>query len=156
MRKITLLTFSIFSIYLFSSCIARNMTFGNGKDWIPADFDAKNTILLIETNDPMKQADKKMLAYMREKYPYRFECVSHKTIMDKEGKYADVSLYRYSLINTYYTINSMTFGRPSVGAQDFCFYDRSNGKKYPSTGKGSSGKVMTFKPVINTIVKNVK
>src|ERR1700761_8586904 len=99
MKKLTYLSICMLSIYLFSSCIASSMTFGNGKDWIPAEFDAKKDILLIQATLPLKGKDKKMESYMKKNYPYRFEFVTYGDIMGHDGKFADASLYRWAIMD---------------------------------------------------------
>jgi len=93
---------------------------------------------------------------MEKKYPYRFEFASNLDIMERGGKYTDSKLYRFGVVGQSYTLHSMYMNRPDVGVEDFYFYNRSNGKSYPVTHKGSYSKIVTFKPIINTIVKNAK
>jgi len=155
MKNLTLSCF-ILSLCLFSSCIARNLSFGNGKDWIPADFDARNNILLIQSSLPLKGQERKMEDYMKKNYPYRYEFVEYRNIMDREGKFADATVYRFVLMNTSGTIRTGNMNNPYASVEDFYFYDRMKDKRYPATAKGSYKKIVTFKPVINTILKNTR
>jgi hypothetical protein len=132
------------------------MTFGNGRDWIPAEFNAKTDILMVEANYPNKGQDKKMVSYLKEKYPYKYEIVRYNDIMDREGKFANTSLYRWVLMDASTQIQTGSMANPTVPAMDFYFYDRMKDKKYPTTTKGSYNKIVTFKPTINTIIKDSK
>lgn len=156
MKKLTRLSFYLLSICLFSNCIASNMTFGNGKDWIPKEFDAKSNILLIEADLPLKGQERKMEDYMKKNYPYRFEFVRYRDIVDREGKFADASLYRWVLMYANSQVQTSNPNNPYASAMDFYFYDRMRDKRYPPTTKGSFRKIITFKPAINTIVKDSK
>jgi hypothetical protein len=156
MKNLTLSCCFILSLCLFSSCIARNLSFGNGKDWIPADFDAKNNILLIESSLPLRGQERKMEEYMKKNYPYRYEFVTYREIMEGDGKYENASVYHFALVSTSGTIRTMNINHPVVGVQDFYVYDRLKNIRYPATTKGSYKKIVTFKPVINTILKNTR
>ena len=161
MKKITKIKLTVLAVACFFILgIASNtskLTFGNSEKWIPADFDPAQTILLVEDFGVSAKAQRKMEAYMSEKYPYKYEFVSLKTIQNNEGKYSDRKLYKYALVYSSHT----TFSRdnqtgrdgPTVTGFDYHFYDRELDKDYPATGKSSSYAIMTFKPVINTIVK---
>lgn len=148
----TLLAFLIMAIASKPS----KMTFGNTDQWIPNDFNPRNTVLLVQIFDVSEKAQKDMEKYIAEKYPYKYEFATLSAIKDKEGKYADSKLYKYALMVTSHRINTRDqTGRsgPSYVGFDYNFYDRESGKNYPVTGKGSSYAIMTFKPVINSIVK---
>lgn len=133
------------------------MTFSNGQKWIPENFEPSKTVLLVEKLDVSERQTKKMEDYMSEKYPYKYEFVSLSTIKTTTGKYADTKLYKYALvISSHLTTYTHTDGSASAmrtTGYDFNFYDRSNDKEYPSTTKSSGYPIMTFEPVINTIVK---
>ncbi len=152
---------SIFMVFTFwIIAIASNpskKTFKNADKWIPDDFNPSKTILLVQKFTISENAESKMEEYMSEKYPYKYEFVSLQTIRSKEGKYSNTSLYKYALIITSHTTTSrdMQTGKPgpTVTGFDYNFYNRENDKNYPATNKSSSYAIMTFKPVINSIVK---
>ena len=137
MKKLIIFLFCSLSLCIFAGCFASRMSFKNGKDWIPVDFDPKNSILLVEKSYSMTSQEKAMEEYMKKNYPYRFEFVTLSSIKLKSDKYSDTVLYRYALINDSYSLTSSNFSRPSVGVHDFRFYDIINAKDYPSPGRGS-------------------
>jgi len=150
MRKLVLPICYMVTLTFFVSCIASNMSFGNGKDWIPPEFDPKTSILMIlETSHGQ---DKKMEDYLKKNYPYRYELVRYQDVMDREGKFADAALYRFVLMGANTSVQRTDNGG-AVSAHDFYFYDRYRDKKFPATGKGSFSSMTTFKPIINTLAK---
>lgn len=171
MRKLlTLFSILLLSIVL-ASCNTSKMTFSNVDKWLPKDFDPEKTILLVQhCGNPDGKFNRDMQAYMKKKYPYRFQFTSLKMIQARDGKYADTTLYRYALLwnhesktNYRYGTNDMYgrsqphgYSRQRSVANDFSFYDRLNEKSYPKTGKGSSFPTTTFKPVINSIVERYR
>lgn len=153
--RLSLLTLLAFFVLAIASKPSK-MVFKNADQWIPGDFNPHNTVLLVQIFDVSDKAQKNMETYMAEKYPYKYEFASLQTIKSKDGKYSDTKLYKYALMVTSHTINTRDqTGRsgPSYVGFDYNFYDRESGKNYPVTGKGSSYAIMTFKPVINSIVK---
>lgn len=155
---LSILTIAVF-FYIALASNPSKKVFQNSENWIPDDFIPSKTILLIEKFFVSKKAEQQMDDYMNEKYPYKYEFVSLSTIKNREGKYADTKLYKHALVITSHS-NTMTkadgastSGGLTVTGFDFNFYDRSIDKNYPPTKKPSSYAVMTFKPVINTIIK---
>ncbi len=166
MKKINLLLLFTCVLATLTNCMVSSsklatMTFKNGDKWIPKDFIPKKTILLVEKFTVSAKANQKMEDYMSEAYPYRYEFVEKDIIENRVGKYADTTLYKYALVwSSHFTPGSMVYGPDArstyriaaVTGFDYNFYDRSSDKKYPKTQKSSSYAIMTFKPVINTIV----
>ncbi|HEX8331711.1 MAG TPA: hypothetical protein VF622_03770 [Segetibacter sp.] len=158
-QLLSFLTVVIFSIIAVGSNPSKK-TFGNSENWIPQNFDPKTTTLLIENFSASKSAEEKMQQYMSESYPYKYEFVDLKTIQNRTGKYADTRLYKFALVISMHssTINKSQGASSSIGLTttgfDFHFFDRDLIKNYPSTKRASSYPIMTFKPVINTIVKH--
>ena len=150
MKRVTLPSLFLL-ICIFSSCIARNMTFGNGKDWIPAEFNAKTDILMIEASLPLKGQDRRMEEYMKAHYPYKFEFVRYRDIMDREDKFADAKLYRFVFM---YEPSKVYNGQGYSSAMDWYFYDRMKDKRNPPTSKGSFSRIVTFKGAVNTIIQD--
>jgi hypothetical protein len=153
MNKIAKVIFSTLLISFFAGCIASNLTFGNGDKWIPADFDPQKTVLLIERSETMTAEEKDMDEYMKKTYPYRYEFVTIDKIRNTSEKYPNDTEFRYALVNYLYHLNT---SKGPVGVEDFNFYDRMNAKSYPNSEKGSYKKIVTFKPLINTIVSRYK
>ena len=149
---------------------ASEKVFSNGDNWIPPDFNPRKTVLLIQLLDEnvvnqgwrvkLKKWNKEMKEYMQEKYPYKYEFSTSDDIEYKGKKYSDYQKYPFGLM-----INkgSLTYTGGAAGTgpnnsntgqvYDFYFMDRASGKKYPLTKKASSNPVMTFMPVINTILE---
>jgi len=144
----------LMAVIILSSCSGKRKIFGHTKRWIPANFEPANTVLLVEELYTAK-GQRLMRAYMADKYPFRYEVTSNDSITGKLGRYADTKLYRYALvISTHEAQAAMPNpSSASVTGFDFNFYDRDLGRHYPRTRKGSSFPIMTFRPVINTIVK---
>jgi len=158
------LLFVLVSSISLQSCFSK-MAFGSGDKWIPKDFDAQNSVFLIA---PVGYKDKEKEAaarFMKEKYPYRYEMIETDDIAEfnKMEKFADKAKYRFMLLPTTQTImtHSRTAGGTSAiaapaSASDFYFYDRLTGTKYPPLGKGSYKALVTFKPLIETVVRHSK
>lgn len=163
MRK-NLLYFGL-SILIFTSCHTakttkpsaadpdHGATLGNYKDWLPPDFDPKNTTLMIEMSLPFTSEEEKMIEYLKEKYPWRCTFVITGDVYKKTGTFGDVNKYRYALMNKSYLLERADPTKGFASVQDFYFYDRLNDKVYPNTRKGSYKKLVTFRPLINTIVQ---
>jgi hypothetical protein len=143
-------------IALLTSCNLSKMTFGNADKWVPSNFEPSKCTLLIQTFDISDKTQKKIEAYMLEKYPYKFEFASIKEIMNKTGKYSDLKKYKFAIIYESHFSSWQQAGKAG-GVQsssvDYNFVDRETEKFYPPTKKANSYAIMTFKPMINTIVK---
>lgn len=154
----SVLTIAVFFFIALASNPSKKV-FKNSEKWIPDDFVPSKTILLVEKFSVSEKAEQQMEDYMSEKYPFKYEFVSLSTIKNREGKYADTKLYKYALVITSHSSTmtkaegASTSGGLTVTGFDFNFYDRSIDKNYPPTKKASSYAIMTFKPVINTIIK---
>ena len=158
--KHTLVCFCM-SMFLFMDCSPSKVTFGNAERWLPPDFDPRTGVLMIERVYFPKTQQRKIEEYMKEKYPYAYEFIDNFSTAMKQEKYADSAKYSFFMVDSYSstqlnrTINTSnnTYHSNTVGAFDYSFYDRLKGKRYPSTGKASSLASMTFKGIINTILK---
>ncbi len=139
-------------------------TLKNGDKWIPADFNPKNTILLVEAWSGIQEEKgiAKQEEYMDKKYPYKYELVPFSTIQKRDGKYANTKIYKWALVST----TNATALKKSNGAstntgvitsvdRDFNFYDRENDQNFPSTNKSQGPFKQTFQVVINAIVKHI-
>jgi len=158
LKFIILLSASI----ILGSCNTSKKTFTNGEKWIPNDFEPAKTILLIEKFTISQRVEQNMEEYVKGKYPFKYEFVSLETIKNKTGKYSDTKLYRHALVISSHTSHlsqaegAATSGGLTTTGFDYNFYDQDKQKPYPSTGISNSYIMMTFKPVINTIVKKYK
>lgn len=143
---------------------ATEKVFNNGDSWILQNFTPQKTVLLIQllNEDVVNSGWKKkyikwnndMREYMQGKYPYKYEFVSTEEIEYKGKKYSDYAKYPYGLLISTGSISyEGVTGRDTKGVYDFYFIERATGKKYPVTKKYSSDPVMTFMPVINTILE---
>ena len=157
MKKTILVT--IASFLVLCSCHVSNKTFNDGDKWIPKDFDAKHSVLLIEKFPLRKEKyNQAMVDFLVQKYPYKYEVVERAVIENKKGKYADTKLYQFGLLWTrivrpgYGTSSSMQMVEDFEGN----FYDRSTNTNYPKTTKTRSYGYWSYKPVINTIVAYAK
>jgi len=164
MKKIKAFTVPVFVIAIFSlfaiASSPSHHTFKNGAKWIPSEFNPNKQVLLVEklAHD---NTEEKAEAYMAEKYPYKYQFVPAGDIYNSD-KYSDLEKYRFALVRwkdefsmtTEYSNGSSR----TVSGQgtDFGFYDRKLKKMGPKAGKGSSNVLMTFKPIINTIVKDAE
>ena len=162
------LSLTCVSSFLISSCSPSKMTFKNGESWIPSEFNPRNTTLLVQKFEVAKSGQKKMEDYMVEAYPYKYRFITLKDLSNTAGRYTNTDSFRYVLEveshvrQTQSTFNTMGpnkgFSSPGMNITgfDYHFYDRKLDKHYRQTGMGSGYAIMTFKPVINTIVANVQ
>jgi|SRR5687768_1277155 len=149
MKKIIVFLFYSLSLCVLAGCFASGMSSKNDTKWIPADFDPKNTILLVEKNYSMTPLEKEIEEYMKKNYPYRFEFALGPSIRLKAGKYSDTVLYRYALVRNSDYIHG---GGHASQREDFNFYDMIHDKDYSPSGKQSSKKVDTFKRVVDALI----
>jgi hypothetical protein len=126
---------------------------------IPADFDPNRHVLLLEDFPQLKNSEArnervtgKLDKAFKKFYSYRYQIASAKEIRDKNGKYADTSIYKFALLNslgayshgtTTTVTNTTSAGTSSHSVSpsatsimiDFHFYDRSTGDEYRKTGE---------------------
>jgi len=149
---------------------------GNLNGWKPQEFDPKNGILLIEKVKSRKNKEqKKIEAYLEKNYPYKYEFFDNGTTIEKIEmiqKYNDKHSYRFVLRSTFevkifedHTSQSsrrstekltgqVYLSQPShIDSYDFYFTDRINNKKYSKSGISSSDAILTFKKIIENILK---
>jgi hypothetical protein len=138
-------------LFLCPSCLSR-IAFGNGDDWIPKEFDPQHSVFLIQYFGKDRNEDQRAKDFMKKNYPYSYDFVPN---YDPPEGFADKSKYRFVLVPTGQMIQGPQAAQ-YVGAVDFYFYDRQTGKKYPPLQKGSYKGMVTFKPIIETIVRHSK
>ena len=106
---------------------------------------------------------------LKENYPYRYEIVSRKEILEENSKYSDSSIYKYAVLSfmeqikrttTTTVINTDNYGnqtKTSVSPgiiqtlNNFHFYDRTSGKNYPGSELPSSNVKQEFTEFVKTI-----
>ena len=123
-RKFLLINL-IFLSYTLSGCVFGNLTFSDGKDWIPKDFHTKTDILLIEQY-PNKNINDDMIEYLSKNFRGEYEVVGREIILNKIGKYADAELYKFGFLWETNDMNTKPIGH---------FFDRYHSKHNPSTTK---------------------
>jgi len=157
MKKSTSLLISSFFLIAFTGCVEHKIIYSNWNDWLPADFDPKNTTLMVEiTSDPMTPEEIKMTEYVKENYPYKCTFVYHSDIYTKTGTFGDAKTYRYALISKSFFQQSAIPTNRDLIRKDFYFYDRLNDKNFPITNRSSNKKIHPFIGIINTIVNRYK
>jgi hypothetical protein len=152
------LLLALISTICLQSCLQK-MAFGNGNSWIPRNFDAKNTVFLIAYFGSNDKENRDAVNFMQKNYPYQYEMMEP----DDTAKFPDKKKYRFMLLPVSQTImthsgaagGTNTLAAP-VSASDFYFYDRLTNTTYPPLHKGSYKALVTFKPVIETIVRHSK
>jgi hypothetical protein len=153
---------SIFALVLATVLLCRCFTNGrqlhNSEKWLPSGFNPRKSVLLVAyfDNKPKNGTSKGMEEYMSIHYPYRYEFVSEEMIKDRTGKYSDTAIYRYALVWTKkisrYESAKINDAHSVVG-YDLHFYDLVKDKHYKPTGNRNTFTSMTYKPLVNTLVK---
>ncbi|HMG90234.1 MAG TPA: hypothetical protein VK589_09240 [Chryseolinea sp.] len=128
---------------------SQGKVFHNGDKWIPPDFKASaTTLLIIRTSPGFAGKQKEYLEakeFMKESYPYPYEFA----YLADTAKFADRTKYRYLLLSG--VVDATKRSIENTFGIDFCFYDRLTKVRYPLTERASSKGLMTFKPLIRTI-----
>ena len=150
---------------------ATEKVFNNGDNWIPPDFNPQKVVLLVQLLDEEvknegwrmkhKKWNEEMRQYMKDKYPFKYEFTEADAIEYRGTRYSDYAKYPFGLLINNGSVRYEGVAGKQVGDKfyntsavyDYYFIDRSTGKKYPLTKKYSSNPVMTFMPVINTILE---
>ena len=144
----------------FASTSSKNGTYSDVNNWMPKDFDP-NTTLLIETHPLGAKQNEKMIKFLEENYPYRYEVVNRDIIESKTGKYPDIKKYHFAILwkSSTRSITSIDNGVMSDrNAWDMYgyFIDRATGKEYPSTEKRNVYGQTGYMPFFNSITKQYK
>jgi len=149
----------IVSVFLSSCFLPSVKTFNsNSNGWRPAEFTPSEGILMIERVEWPKNPQRKIEAYMKKKYRFKYEFVDFKDLSDSTGRYADKNVYRFAMAYSYdqHQMSGMEAGRPSssISMFDFHFIDRLKGKSHAPSGIGSSWASVTFKKMMEAVLKN--
>lgn len=159
MPKFFILRLFIVSVF-FSSCFLPSVkTFkSNSNGWRPTEFVPSQGVLMIERVEWPKTQQRKIEAYMKKKYRFKYEFVDFKDLTDSTGRYADKNIYRFAMAYSYdmHRMSGMEPGRPSssISMFDFHFIDRLKGKSHAPSGIGSSWASVTFKKMMEAVLKN--
>jgi hypothetical protein len=146
MKYTTLINALLLSISLTG--YSQGKVFKNGDEWIPPDFKASSTTLLIIRRTPflVKQEEYlEALEFMKESYPYPYEFI----YLFDTAKFADKTKYRYVLLPIPGDVTPKSSAYHA--GIDFRFFDRVKKVHYPYTERGSSKGLWTFKPLIRTL-----
>ncbi len=149
----------------------------NNLETIPADFNPEKHILLVAEMPKPDKPDsrhngvtKKLDKQLKKVYPYPYEIVSMKDILNYQEKYSDSSKYKYAMVSNVssYTRTTTTTRTVShaggsrttstspsarIFSIDFRFYDRFENKAYPLSGNSSSYFTYTIPAIVETIHK---
>lgn len=165
MKNVRLLIFMILALVALSSFKGdeKDKFYENKNGLIPADFDTRNSTLLIEsetfdpTRDGIARYNERYRQYLSEVYLYKFEINTQYEIINN-SKYADKDQYRYILADRYSTHSySGGYSASQAGSYNvFYIYDRKLAKENPRAPKGSAFIMPTFKIAVNTITKFLK
>ncbi len=156
---------------ILSSFTGGGKSSGKSTDWIPADFDPRHGVLLVQNfyvlehpNKNLKKVQDKvsndMKAEMQDSYPYKFEMVDVSEI-NTGSQYADKDKYRWVLMSAYSekeskfsheTGNGQTARNWSTPQNVFHIYDRKTNKHYPDSGRPNADIKSAMRPTIGAIV----
>lgn len=143
-------------ILIIAGCNSPKKIFNsNSNGWLPADFNPKTGVLLIQSAWPDKQQNK-IEKFMKETYPYKYEFVGSRNSIDSNSKYSDKNTCRFILANAWSskTMNYMQPNQIDVHTCDYNFIDRLNNKNYPASGIAASYPSMVLEPIITKILKD--
>ncbi len=142
--KIQILFCVILTIVVAAGC--SNKTFSNGDKWIPADFHASSTTLLIIRfgNEKEYQAAQ---TFVKENYPHPHQF----TYLLDTAKFTDVKKFRWVVLEEHVDMTPNRPTYPHITGIDYYLYDRLERRSYPVTKRASSTYLMTFRPFIRTI-----
>ncbi len=120
---------------------------------IPDDFDARNTILLIEDSPDEKKSDM-MEDVLQTEYPYKYKIISFKNVrgIRNDTTYAGKPQYRYILANEGRAIANLDTRATFRGYfyEVYYIYDMQEKVTYPSIRAGS------FRNDIKALVKHMR
>lgn len=152
MKKFCSVSLILFLLTAVMGCNLSNYYVKNIKNWVPKEYNPKESILLIEKFPGKSKFTESFIA---ERFPYRYEIVSREDIIKGNDKYADKKLYRFGLLWSEvvsYAMLSSAYVRADMD-WDGSFYDRVTGVESRKTGRTNAFVNWSYKPVINTIVK---
>lgn len=159
--------------YLAIASSPKNMAYTDADSWIPENFDPNTTILLIEYHPLGEKQNDRMIKFLDEHYPYRYEIVDSTMFAATTGKYADTKKYpfvlRWKPQNSSYTTMTYTetlaankiikeIGSSQNATWDMYgyFIDRVNNKRFPATKNSNVFGQLGYEPVLNSIKKKFK
>jgi hypothetical protein len=121
-------------------------------DWIPENFNPKSTTLLIMTHPLGDKQNERMIKYLDENYPFKYEIIAFRknpeTALDK--KYDDLTKYPFLICWNVVTTNS----GGNWGGDTFTnFYDRKEKKTYPQYRKSLNYGQIAYRPFFKELSK---
>ncbi len=165
-KNLVLALSSVFLLMSISTFAQKNNTsvlgYHPNKAMFPENFIPEKYVLLVmqlpKRNKPDQQhkaGTKEIEDVFKNRYgAYQFQIIGPKDISADSTKYADLSKYRFVLLNkmarTDFSPHNTSF------TVDFYFYDRLTKTSYPGSGLTNSFMSMTLGPIVSTIVENAK
>ena len=145
-KLLSVLLFFILFITVSSFKIAPSLC----HQWLPADFNPNNGILLIQKHPFNKNQNDRMVKFLKKKYPWRYEIATVEQIKQDE-KYSDTRLYQFAILWTDFLtpINASGYRHDVDGH----FLDRSTGTVYPGSSLGYNYGRTGDRQVIKAIAK---
>jgi hypothetical protein len=147
-------------LVLFASFSRVEKNYKNA-DWLPDDFDTRNSVFLVENisgpgnaraQKVWEKVNLEIQAIMKKEYLYKYEFITGD--IESNSKYADKTKYRYLMVHEY-EYGSALGGSGTNWAHDYHIYDRKEKKNYPNTSPSNSPQLV-FKNSIIAIVNHLK
>ena len=138
--------------FLITIGCATISTVAEANKWIPADFNSKSTVLLIQ---PSASFPKMYENKIKQFYLRKYKIVSLEEIENPQGIFANTDSFRYALENGI-TTNFKSAGNGSFGSSvknesDYHFYDRKLKKHFKAYGRVNNGRTIALNLVISEI-----
>ncbi len=148
--------FCLFCLVLpfFYSCVPTNVSYPDGADWIPENFNPQKDILLVETY-VFRHRNHSMIKFLTKYYKGKFEVVDRSEILSTGGKYADIEKYPFGILWEKDLISKKNGTILEVDGYGH-FYDRINQKEYPTTKKDTYYASSIYIPFMNAIINHFK
>ena len=142
------------SFVLIIGC-APNNAIKNSDKWLPADFDHKQSTLLILATTNNSKGIEKLSNEIKKHYPYKFRVIPMNSKFGENSKFSDTTKYKYllqcALATGNYEFQNNGTQRNTGYTRDWRFVDLINEKVYPYTNAASQGQLTTLVKIFNTI-----
>ena len=159
---VSIVTLIVFFVLGVASHPAKNSTYSDAANWIPADFNPNDGILLIEIHPRNTSQNEKMTEFLAQNYPYKYEVVDRGMIQGKPDKYADTKVYRFGVLWDFKMSqhNNIDANGKMSFQTDYDLYgqfiDRSTNKVYPRTTKANHYGQTGYEPFFNSVIQHFK